>query len=89
MGRNQQIQALKIGNQMRSPAALRFFSNKAYRGLVCCGCPSVGWAGLVGATISAPEAVRRRGGWCWAGAIVGVGQAKVRTEEPCRRSLRP
>ena len=24
MGRNQQIQALKIGNQMRSPAALHF-----------------------------------------------------------------
>ena len=58
MGRNQQIPALKIGNQMRSPAALHFSSNKAYRGLVCCGCPSVGLTGLGGATIPVPEAVR-------------------------------
>ena len=55
MGRNQQIQALKIGNQMRSPAALGFFSNKAYRGPVCCGYPLLG---LVAVTLTTPPLQR-------------------------------
>ena len=45
MGRNQQIQAVKIGNQMRSPAALHFFSNSPTEGWSVVAVPA--WAGLV------------------------------------------
>ena len=45
MGRNQQIQELKIGNQMRSPAAFIFLAITPTEGWSVVAVPA--WAGLV------------------------------------------